>query len=356
MGSPDGNGSSTGEGRKGALLLLRGGGPPEADGTSERASTLPSSNALRPDSGLNLGWYRPTAPEQRPRDPQEQDGPSGQHAPGRADEREPMVTAATTPLDLRAESALSDPNDSPLGVRRPRNTLFGTSSSDGGREGGLACVGFAKLRGLTAVRFGPGAGEVRKRALSAGLVAVLLAAVGFGAVTALEQSSSPQRSLVQSGGAVSGSQLRRTFLSAVASGLDALNRSGFRASAGTAIRARSGSDAHSLSRTSEARAGHARHTMASRVSASSGHAPPVSRGAATGESRSQESSSVGSGSEIQAAQTPAQTRSEAQTPVQQAPTQQTSTEQPVHYQPPAQPAGPAGLGSQVGGNCDPKCS
>jgi len=31
-------------------------------------------------------------------------------------------------------------------------------------------------------------------------------------------------------------------------------------------------------------------------------------------------------------------------------------EQAVHYQPPSQPAGPAGLGSQVGSDCNPKCS
>jgi len=51
--------------------------------------------------------------------------------------------------------------------------------------------------------------------------------------------------------------------------------------------------------------------------------------------------------------------SEQTTPVQHTPAQQTpetSTQQPVHYQPPSESAGPAGLGSQVGGNCNPKCS
>lgn len=46
----------------------------------------------------------------------------------------------------------------------------------------------------------------------------------------------------------------------------------------------------------------------------------------------------------------------SETPTQQTPTQQTHQQQQVHYQPPSQPAGPAGLGSQVGGDCNPKCS
>ena len=44
-----------------------------------------------------------------------------------------------------------------------------------------------------------------------------------------------------------------------------------------------------------------------------------------------------------------------QQPVQQASAQQTSL-QPVHYQAPAQPTGPKGLGGQVGNDCNPKCS
>ncbi len=49
MESPDGNGSSTGKGRKGALLLLRGGSNHAVD-SEGHTSTLPSANALRPDS------------------------------------------------------------------------------------------------------------------------------------------------------------------------------------------------------------------------------------------------------------------------------------------------------------------
>jgi hypothetical protein len=41
---------------------------------------------------------------------------------------------------------------------------------------------------------------------------------------------------------------------------------------------------------------------------------------------------------------------------QQSPTQHIAQQQQVHYQPPSQPAGPTGLGSQVGGSCNPKCS
>jgi len=43
------------------------------------------------------------------------------------------------------------------------------------------------------------------------------------------------------------------------------------------------------------------------------------------------------------------------TPAQQSPTSQTQLH-PVHYQPPSPPAGPEGLGSQVGNSCNPKCS
>lgn len=47
-----------------------------------------------------------------------------------------------------------------------------------------------------------------------------------------------------------------------------------------------------------------------------------------------------------------------QTATQQPPAQQPSSNQPaaVHYQAAPQPAGPSGLGSQVGSNCNPKCT
>jgi hypothetical protein len=43
-------------------------------------------------------------------------------------------------------------------------------------------------------------------------------------------------------------------------------------------------------------------------------------------------------------------------PRQQAPMGPTTQRQEIHYQQPSQPSGPAGLGSQVGSNCNPKCS
>ena len=178
MGSPDGNGSSTGEGRKGALLLVHGRRPTEADGTSERASTLPSSNALRPDSGLNLGWYRPAPPEERPAD----DGDRNSHgAPRQADEPQSTVLATAARVDLRANPAPSDPSDSPLGARRPR----GKPASSPQRETGLARVGVANVRRLAAALLGPVAREVRKRPRAVGIAVVLLVAVAV--VTAHEQ-------------------------------------------------------------------------------------------------------------------------------------------------------------------------
>ena len=95
--------------------------------------------------------------------------------------------------------------------------------------------------------------------------------------------------------------------------------------------------------------------MAARASASSGRSTPVSDAGAKHHSVSQASISP-SDSGTTAAASPADSTPAQQAPVQQTPVQQTSTQQPVHYQPPAQPAGPAGLGSQVGGNCNPKCS
>jgi hypothetical protein len=138
----------------------------------------------------------------------------------------------------------------------------------------------------------------------------------------------------------------------VTRGLAAVSRSEFNASIRTVAQAHSGNRAHRQSGTGRARASQRRHAMAARFSASSGRSTPVSHAAATSQSVSQQTQSAGGNSATTAAAgTPAQATSE-----QQAPVQQTSTQQPVHYQPPAEPAGPAGLGSQVGGNCNPKCS
>ena len=348
MGSPDGNGSSTGEGRKGALLLLHG-RPPEA-GTSERASTLPSSNALRPDSGLNLGWYRPAAPEERPADG---GGRNNHGAPRQADEPQSTVLATATRVDLRASAAPSDPSDSPLGARRPRGTPAGSSQQTRRREIGLARVGVANVRRLAEVLLGTVAREVRKRPRAVGIAAVLL--VGLAAVTALEHPTNPQRNASRSGSALGASQFRGVFLSEVTRGLAALSRSGFGASIGTVAQAHSGSRARRPSRTGRGRASRSNRAMAARASASSGRSTPVSDAGAKHHSVSQASISP-SDSGTTAAASPADTTPAQHAPVQQTPVQQTSTQQPVHYQAPAQPAGPAGLGSQVGGNCNPKCS
>jgi hypothetical protein len=348
MGSPDGNGSSTGEGRKGALLLLHGRRPTEADGTSERAATVPSSNALRPDSGLNLGWYRPATRDERLADPAGPNEWTSHGAPREADEPQSTVVTTATRVDLRA--APSDPSDSPLGPRRPRGTPTGSSRQTRRRETGLARVGVANVRRLAMIVLGPVARHCRKRPLAVGIAAALLVAVA--AVTALEQTASPHRTAGQPGSPLSASQFRGVFLSEVTRGLAALSQSGFSGSIGTVAQAHSGSRAHRSSRTARARAGRSNHGLAARESASLGRSTPVSHAAATSQSVSQQAPSAGRDSATTAAAgAPAQTTSE-----QQAPAQQTSTQQPVHYQPPAQPAGPAGLGSQVGGNCNPKCS
>jgi hypothetical protein len=131
MGSPDGNGSSTGEGRNGALLLLHGGRRKQGNSTSERASALPSSNALRPDSNLNLGWYRPAASDDTSRESGERDESTIHDEPGRADAGQSMVTVATAPLDLSVNQASCDPSGSPLGARRRRDE---PESSEQGRR------------------------------------------------------------------------------------------------------------------------------------------------------------------------------------------------------------------------------
>jgi len=151
---------------------------------------------------------------------------------------------------------------------------------------------------------------------------------------------------------VEAGQLQREFLSKVASSISALSGSDLKSTVDTAVQHRSGSDAHRRSETARARGKQSNHPTAVRISRSPGHSTPVSHVAASNQSNSQRTPSAGSDSgTTAAAETPAQS-----TPSQQTPVQQTSTQQPVHYQPPAQPAGPTGLGSQVGGDCNPKCS
>lgn len=342
MGSPDGNGSSTGEGRNAALLLLRGGRRTQGNGTSERASALPSSNALRPDSNLNLGWYRPAVSDDALQESGKRDESTIHDEPGRADERQSMVTAVTTRLDLSVSQASCDLSDSPLGARRRRDE---PGRSEGGRrrESGRARVGLARRRRLAAVGLGPRARELGKRPPAVGVAAVLLVCVAFATVTALDQPGSPHPVTGHIGSAAEASQPQRGFLSKVASSLSALGRSGLEATVGTPVHRRSRSDAHRRSEIARVRGRQSNHTRTARISRASAHSTPVSHTAT-----SQGTSNAGSDSgTTSTAGAPAQT-----TPAQQTPVQQTSTQQSVHYQ----PAGPAGLGSQVGGNCDPKCS
>lgn len=350
MASPDGNGSSTGEGRNAALLLLRGGRRTQGNGTSERASALPSSNALRPDSNLNLGWYRPAAPDDPARESGERDESTIHDEPGRANERQPMVTAATTRLDLSVNQASTDLSDSPLGARRRRDQ---PGSSDDGRrrENGRTRVGLARRRWFVAVELGPRARELAKRPPAVGVAVLLLVVVAFAAVTPLDQPGSPRPGAAHIGSAVEASQLQREFLSKLTSSLSALGRSDLKATVSAPAQRRSQSDAHRPFEIDRVRGKQSNHTRVARTSRSSAHSTPVSH-AATTQSVSQETSSAGSNSgTTAAAEAPAQT-----TPSQQTSVQQTGTQQPAHYQPPSQPAGPAGLGSQVGGNCNPKCS
>ncbi|MFZ0380016.1 MAG: hypothetical protein WAL38_19460, partial [Solirubrobacteraceae bacterium] len=235
MGSPDGNGSSTGEGRKGALLLLRG-RPTESDGTPERVSTLPSGNALRPDSNLNLGWYRPAAPEEKPEESGEQDERASHEGPGEADKRDSTVGAPAVRLDLGEEQLPNDPTDSPLGARRPRTTPVARSR----RERRLARLrvpgAVATLRRLAPVQLLSGAREVRRRPVAVGMAVVFLIAVMLATVTALEQPSRPDRVGARTESALSANQLGRALVSRLASRPDALSGSVFAAEAGKTMR------------------------------------------------------------------------------------------------------------------------
>ena len=351
MGSPDGKGSSTGEGRNAALLLLRGGRRTGGDGSSERGSTLPSSNALRPDSNLNLGWYRPAAPEDRCRKPGERDESTTHDEPGRADERQSMVRGAMTRLDLSANQASCDLDDFPLGARRPRDKP-GHSEEGRTRESGWARVGLARMRRLVAVGLGTRARELRRYPPAMGVAAGLLVVVAVATVSVLNQPGRQQRGSAHTGSTAEAGQLQSEFLSKVVTSISALSGSDRKSTADTAVQHGSGSDAHRRSEIARARGKQSNHHRAVRISRSPGHSTPVSHAAATSQSNSRTTPSAGSDSGTRAAaETPAQSTSSQQTPV-----QQTSTQQPVHYQTPTQPAGPTGLGSQVGGNCNPKCS
>jgi hypothetical protein len=120
-------------------------------------------------------------------------------------------------------------------------------------------------------------------------------------------------------------------------------------------RARSDSSARSPKATRSLRHQSARERSNSR--AARARSTPVSRVTATSRGGSEQAAST----DNQSASASARDSTQQAAPVQQTPpptqAQQPSEQQPVHYyQPPPQPAGPGGLGSQVGGDCNPKCS
>jgi hypothetical protein len=326
--------------------LLRGGRPLEA----ERASTLPSSNALRPDSNLNLGWYRPATPEAKPHDSGDGDAWTSYDEPRETDEPQSLVAAGAISVDLYPNPSASDPSDSPLGARGPRSTPAESSHETRRREIRLARVGVVDLRRLVVVRLWPGVRELRRRTVAAGVASVLLVAAATAAVTGLQQPGNQHRVAAHAVAGLRANQLGGAFLSSVTSRLTALSESEFEV--GSRVQRHSGSHAHRQAQASRARGGQRDRTRAARISMSSGRSTPMSHATDTSRYVSQGTSGVGSDSGTTAAsEAPAET-----TPVQQTLARRTSTQGPVHHQPTAQPPGPAGLGSQVGGNCNPKCS
>jgi hypothetical protein len=187
-------------------------------------------------------------------------------------------------------------------------------------------------------------------------MAVLLVAAALAAVVALKPAGSPHRGAPHVAAGLNVSRTQRDFLLEEARGLDALSRSEFKASVSTPAQGRSASRAHRLTLIARVYASERKHTPAAHISTNSARSTPSSRAATATQSVSQRTSTAGSDSGTTAAAgTPAQTAPVQQAPAHQTPVQQTGSQQPVHYQLPPQPAGPAGLGSQVGGNCDPKC-
>jgi hypothetical protein len=92
-----------------------------------------------------------------------------------------------------------------------------------------------------------------------------------------------------------------------------------------------------------------------RIGVASADSQPVSQGTPESEASA---SNTGSSSPGVQQTTVQQTSVQAptQTPVQQTPVQQAPTRQTSGSQTPSQPAGPTGLGTQVGTSCSPKCS
>ena len=350
MESPDGHGSSTGEGRKAALLLLRGGSNDAVD-SEGRASILPSANALRPDSHLNLGWYRPATPDDGEEESVRRGPWSEDQKSAHTDEHQARRRAAGARLDLDGSPAPGEAADSLLGARRPRNTPASSARTGRAREAGPGRKGLARLQRWAVALLTPGAWEVRKQALGAVIGTLLLATGASATVVALGQWGGPHRGgRAERGSAFNVSQVPRQFLSEVTSRLGALDE--LKRAGGTSVALRSASHTRRATGTARARVSETKRTRSVRISRRSGSSTRAIHAVATAQSVSQ----VTHGADGESGSTAARETPTQPTPVGQTPVQETSTPEPVHYQPPTQSAGPGGLGSQVGGNCNPKCS
>ena len=176
----------------------------------------------------------------------------------------------------------------------------------------------------------PWVGAVVGLAGTCALVAIL--------IVALPTTSSRQsRSVVHGGGAFEFGRLKETLLSST-EGVFAVGVSKARPD-GSAPRA---SARPSVSRVRHARTGSVRVAPA-----------PTASG---DESRSTATSSTPSSRMATDSSSSAKTAAVNDSPAERSPMQQTTQDQQVHYQPTSELAGPTGLGSQVGGSCNPKCS
>lgn len=218
MASPDGNGNGTGEGRKRALLLLRGDGPTGPVDSDGRASSLPSANALRPDSNLNLGWYRPIEGEP----PAERADHPFTGLPYPRD----WQRGAAAELDLEPVAAPNGAAGSPLGARRPtKPAAAGAAAMPSGTFRALRSAGAILRDGrltwpVMRARWASG----RHVAASAGVMGVAL--LGVTAMTLLSTSAQfPRGARTHIQSEPNPTQLPNGFVSVVIDRLDALNRS-----------------------------------------------------------------------------------------------------------------------------------
>jgi hypothetical protein len=182
-----------------------------------------------------------------------------------------------------------------------------------------------------------------RRVLAVGS-SLLLLALTSAAVAVLEQQGTsgrvPRPNIRAS---VDASQLRGAILSEVTSSITALGR------AAREARTVSSAEGNALDRRAQRSRGSTVRVSRSGGGTGAASAAQVSHLSSTTRIVSPDATG---GSSQAAATSVRDTNGPARVPT----TRQAPQQEPVHYQPPLQPAGPAGLGSQVGGNCDPKCS